>query len=375
MPCSFFARVAILLLLAISLGHAAGWGYGYDSLRADLALWAGNANARVDSFGASARGRALWMVTVSDSTDSLDGVEGRNGPKRRVMVHARTHPWEVQAFHVGREMLRFLLDSTEVSRSLRRDYIFHFVPQYNPDGVEMELERTNANGVDLESNWDNASPQPEVLALKGLFQSFMVGPIPVDVALNLHSDQYNGKRFFVYHVEAGTSWVYTEQEKTFIAGVQSHFPGGIQNWDFLTSWASGAATRYPEGFWWTNYKENVLALTYEDDNSSTAGKFDSTARALVLGIADFLRQDVAAVRATSAPSVRLSLVRQGVCVRVPSAADWDLFDAGGRRLGGGHVPTGETILSWRDLASGKIGILVVRFPGSTERLLLPATAR
>lgn len=326
---------------------------------------------RVDSFGASAQGRGLWMVTISDRSDSLAAVEGRLGPKRRVVAHARTHPWEVQAFHVARGMIRFLLDSTAEARSLRRDYVFHVIPQYNPDGVALERERTNANGVDLESDWDASSPQPEVAALRRLFQGFMAGPIPVEVALNLHSDQYNGKRFFVYHVEAGTSWIYTEEEKRFIAAVRARAPGAIQDWGFLTSWASGTATRYPEGWWWSNHRDSVLALTYEDDNSATGCCFDSTGRALVLGATDFLRGGSDAVPARVAGRSRLVVTGGGVMVRSGVAVDWSVVDPSGRVLNRGSMGSGGGVLSWNVLGDG-MRVLVVRFPDGPEtRFLTP----
>lgn len=367
----FFGLLCCLFLAAGAAVAAPTWGYGYDSLLTELALWRSQPDARVDSFGASVQGRGLWMVTITDSSDSLADVPGRTGPKRRVMVHARTHPWEVQAFYVAREMIRCLLDTTAVARSLRRDFIFHVVPQYNPDGVELGTERTNANGVDLESNWSAVAPQAEVIALKGLFQSLMAGSNPVAVALNLHSDQYNGKRFFVFHVEAGTSWIYTEEEKRFIAAVRSHFASGIEDWDFLTSWASGPATRYPEGFWWTNHREKVMALTYEDDNSPTAGMYDSSGRALVYGVARFLRDEPIRVQERSPRPERLTLVRGGVKVSFDGQSRWTVIDLAGRRISSGTTSAGETLLSWNELRGGGMRILVVHFPDRTMQLRLP----
>lgn len=372
-----FRPLALLLALVSSVfgaDAADGWGYGYDSLRADLERWKGHPDVRIDSFGASVQGRGLWMVSVTDGTDSAGGVEGREGSKRRIVVHARTHPSEVQAFHVAREMIAFLLDTTAVSRALRRDFQFHFVPQANPDGVELGLERTNANGVDLESNWSAVSPQPEVVALRRLFQSLMAGTNPVEVALNLHSDRYNGKRFFVFHLEAGTSWIYTEEQKRFIGTVQGHFPSGIQNWDFLTSWATGTATRYPEGFWWTSHREAVLALTYEDDNSPTAGKFDSSARALVLGATDFLEAKDLAVQPDRARTRRLWIEGRGVRIRMEGRIEWRVVDLSGRSLGSG-VLEGEGFLPWESLPRSGVRVLSVRGSGRWERLVLPTLSR
>ena len=40
------------------------------------------------------------------------------------------------------------------------------IPMINPDGVELEYNRENANGIDIESNWNTYPHQPEVQALR-----------------------------------------------------------------------------------------------------------------------------------------------------------------------------------------------------------------
>jgi hypothetical protein len=378
MSCS---RLRLAMFLSFSLLTpvlaATDWGYGNDSLQADLARWRAHPEVRIDSIGASVQGRPLWMVSITDSSDSLGSVQGRLGRKRRVVVHARTHPSEVQATWVAREMIRVLLESGETSRLLRRDFVFHILPQYNPDGVALGNERTNANGVDLESNWDKAFPEPEVAALRGLFRQFMAGPIPVEVALNLHSDQYNGKRFFFYHEEGGTSWIYTELEKNFIAGVQSHFQGGIEDWNFITSWANATGVRYPEGYWWTNHRESVMALTYEDNNRVGATGFDTTGRALVLGVGEYLRTHPLSVTPGSNRRTGLAATRHGVQI-APSAGagSWEVLDLQGRRLGGGAMAAAGGLLPWSELFPGSVRILVFSAPGRGPAvLLLPALVR
>ena len=157
----------------------------------------------------------------------------------------------------------------------------------NPDGVELEYARENANGIDIESGWDDNPLEPEVLVLKNRFIELMAMDNPVEVALNMHS-AYSCKRYFVYHDAAGTSDSYTNLEQQFIGGIQSYFVGGIENWDYFVSWTSGTPDQYPESWWWMNQGENVMALTYEDMNCVEAGSYDSTAYAIVRGIIDYL---------------------------------------------------------------------------------------
>jgi hypothetical protein len=259
-----------------------GWGYPLDSLTADLARWRANPLMKVDSIGRSVQNRPIWRITVGEEAGVV---------KPRIFVHARTHPAEVQAFYVAREMMGFVSAANDTAAALRRDYAFHFIPMYNPDGVALGKARQNANGVDIESNWNQASPQPEVAALKAAFQTLSTGPARgrIRAALNLHSDQINCKRFFFYHHEAGTSAAYAERERDYITGVRAFFPQGIENWSYVVSWTDGFKSQYPESFWWQTQGPEVMALTYEDTNCPGAGDFYLTARAITLGTDAYLR--------------------------------------------------------------------------------------
>lgn len=234
------------------------WGYGYAKLREDLDAWARHPLVKVDSIGSTVQGRAIWSLTITEGADSLGRPGDAGWRKRRVFVHARTHPAEVQSHYVAVEMIKFLLDSTALAREIRKEFIFNIVPMYNPDGVEMMHPRENANKIDIESNWNKPTLEVEVRSLKRHFETLMAGPIPVEVALNLHSDQFLCTRFFFFHQAGGTSPAFVDMEKDFIGKVQGHFPGGIKDWSFQTSWPIATGTQYPEGFWWMNHREKVM---------------------------------------------------------------------------------------------------------------------
>lgn len=379
------ASVFLSVLVARADVHAVAdstnkWGYGYDSLLKDLGVWRKSPYVRVDSMGASSEGRALWMVSITGAGDSMGTAGIPSSRKHRVFIHARTHPAEVQANYISNEAIRFLLDSTEASAQLRAGFIFNIIPMYNPDGVEDGHDRKNAHLVDLESNWNQAVIEPEVQCLRHTFESFMAGPLPIEVALNLHSDQINCTRFFFFHYAAGTSVAYTALEKSYVAGVQGHFPGGIKNWDFVESWADSTHTQYPEGFWWIHYKENVLALTYEDTNCPNAGRFDSTAMALVLGSVDYIRNKAnAGVRPLARQETRMLPGPEGVRIHsgsAPGQERWELSDLRGRRITGGWLAPGENLLTWESMRNPTGGILSVIGPAETpSRLLLNSTSR
>jgi hypothetical protein len=259
---------------------AMNWGYSFDSLRADLARWSASRFVRVDSIGASVQGRGLFMLTIQDTLPVFD-------PRTRVWIHARTHPSEVQSTWVTNEMIAFLLSDHPAAKVLRDSCVFNIVPMINPDGVELGRPRQNANGVDIESNWAVVPGEPEVQALRAKFIQLMAAENPIRIALNMHSS-ISCTRYFVFHAASGTSQLFAALQQQYIGMVQSHFPGGIENWNYFVSWVNGAPLVYPESWFWYNHQETVMALTYEDMNCSANGLYDSTARALLFGSRDYL---------------------------------------------------------------------------------------
>lgn len=269
------------------------WGYGYADLLGDLVRWGRSRWVTIDSIGASVENRALWQLEITDPSTSL-------ATKRRVFMHARTHPNEVQGTRVVNEIISLLLSDDPFAARLRERFVFDIVPMYNPDGVELEKPRENAHDIDLERGWDKDPMEPEVATLKRRFTELMSGARPIDLALNLHSAGLC-KRYFVYHEASGTSAGFAELQQRFISQVRAWFPVGIEPWDFYRSWGDSTPTHFPESWWWFNFHEGVLALTYEDMNCSSAGMYDSTASAILHGIGAFFgATEPAAVEETAA---------------------------------------------------------------------------
>jgi hypothetical protein len=262
---------------AYRIASTMNWGYGYDTLRADIARWSQNPFVHVDSVGASVQNRTLFMLTIQDTT--VQDVQ-----RKRVWIHARTHPNEVQGTWVTNEIISQLLDSSEFARQMRASCVFNIIPMINPDGVELKLSRQNAHNIDIESNWTAVPGEPEVQTLRRMFVALTQLTNPIRIALNVHS-AYGTSRYFVYHTATGTSSSYAAIEQRFINSVRSHFPGGIQPYSYFVSWTSTPSLVYPESWFWQNSGENVLALTYEDMNDASARAFDSTANAILHGIA------------------------------------------------------------------------------------------
>lgn len=269
------------------------WGYNYDSLLNDIATWETSDYVQISSIGKSTLDRDQYELTITNPAIAKN-------LKHRIYIHARTHPNEVQAFWVTDEIINLLIQNSGIGKFLRDRCIFHIVPMYNPDGVELEYPRENANNVDIESNWGTTNPEIEVQNLRYRFEELMLEDNPIELALNMHS-AYACKRYFVYHHQAGTSTFYTEIEKDFITAVRSQFMDGIEPWDYYVSWSNGTPNQYPESWWWVNYEEDVLALTYEDMNCEMAGDYNQTAYAILYGIAEHLGLNFTNILSQNAP--------------------------------------------------------------------------
>lgn len=257
------------------------WGYSYDSLLVDLNKWRLNPYIKIDSIGLSVQGRPLWQLTISSNPYNIEN-------KRTIYIHARTHPQETESFWVTREIINLITAETNLGQTVRSHCVVYIIPMFNPDGVQLNRPRNNANNVDLESNWFTFPNQPEVAALKSRFLQLMNSPRPIEIELNMHSSS-RCRRYFVYHDSAGTSPEFAIMQQNYIAGIRAYFPNGIQPWNYFISWTTGTPLKYPECWFWINYGASVMALTYEDMYRCTAtGKFDSTANALIRGVLDYM---------------------------------------------------------------------------------------
>lgn len=338
----YYGVLTLILILGVNLVYTVdnsipktgNWGYGYNDLLLQLEEWGGSPWVTIDSIGASVQNRALWELSITDTTQI-------EKPKQTVYMHVRTHPNEVQSFRVANAFINLLLSDELFSQEMIERYIFYIVPMINPDGVELGYFRENANKVNIESNWATIPIEPEPAALKRRFIELMNSDQPIRIALNMHS-AYNGNpRYFVYHHENGTSVEFTQLEKEFIGGVRSYFPSGIGAWDTFVSWTNGTPDYYPESWFWNNYGEDVMALTYEDWNNENAGDYDSTAYALLHGINDYLMNHYANINVplprtyslyANYPNPFNSATTISYILYRPSMVTLSIFDSNGRLI-------------------------------------------
>jgi murein tripeptide amidase MpaA len=126
--------------------------------------------------------------------ETLDGQDmdlltiGEMAVGRKVIwVIARQHPGETMAEWFVEGFLEWLLDDEDaLSRSLLEKAVFYVVPNMNPDGSRRGHLRTNANGANLNREWENPSVEtcPEVFYVRGKMDE-----VGIDLVLDVHGDE------------------------------------------------------------------------------------------------------------------------------------------------------------------------------------------
>jgi hypothetical protein len=91
--------------------------------------------------------------------------------------------------------------------------------------------------------------------------------------------------------------------------VRYYYIKGIEPWYYEITWTTSTPTYYPESWFWLNHQEKVMALTYEDWNDAQAANFDSTANALLRGIADYLHIKPATIEENPSSLTKFDLLQ------------------------------------------------------------------
>ena len=105
--------------------------FRYDELRRFVEALAGARPdlCRLDSFGTSREGRAIFLLTITDFTS------GSPDDRPACLVHACIHAVELAGIHAALHAARQLLIDDDES-DLLRNFTFYIIPCLNPDGSE-----------------------------------------------------------------------------------------------------------------------------------------------------------------------------------------------------------------------------------------------
>ncbi len=164
-----------------------------------LATIAGDEHVTITVLGQSVLGRDIERVDITDASVSPVG-------KRRVWIHSGIHPAETTSYFAVEGLIDFLLSGEPEAVSLLRGCLFNIVPMANPDGVFLGNYRTNADSVNVESDWrvPYDSTNAEVAVLRTAIEQLMgtsasPGSNPIEVVLNLHSSHNLAVPFHFQH--------------------------------------------------------------------------------------------------------------------------------------------------------------------------------
>lgn len=267
------------LIMSKQFGNQVVWiARFYPYTFSDLENYLGTLDAlpfvSIQTPGFSQDGKPIYLLKITDS----------NFPdfnKKRILMHARTHPAETAPSFLIEGMINFLLTGTQEVSDILSEFDFYIFPMQNVDGVTVGNYRSTPQTENLEVMWyydvDNPlnltddAPQ-EVEIVHDYARNLMSdGGPPVSMALNLHASNSEPdiRPFFFPHfgtelqgytaVEASL-W---QKQISFISSLITHHGSDMIEPIPEEGGGSFATKTYPESWWWVNYQDQVMAITME----------------------------------------------------------------------------------------------------------------
>ncbi len=134
--------------------------------------------------GKTVEGRDMLLLTITDPESPPEG-------KKVLWFMFRQHAWETDTSWTGEGAIRFLLGRELKATQIRRNAIIKIFPLCDPDGVARGGVRFNANGYDLNRNWDTIDPakMPEIAAQHKAIASWLEAGNRLDLFLTLHNTE------------------------------------------------------------------------------------------------------------------------------------------------------------------------------------------
>ncbi len=126
--------------------------------------------------GKTVQGRPIELITIG------------SGP-RVIWILARQHSWESGTSWMLEGALRWL--SSRSGEPMRRDFTWKIIPVGDPDGIARGGVRYNANGYDLNRNWDTVNPakMPEIAAQRAAVFAWLDQGHPIHLFITLHNQE------------------------------------------------------------------------------------------------------------------------------------------------------------------------------------------
>jgi Cytosolic carboxypeptidase N-terminal domain/Zinc carboxypeptidase len=293
--------------------------YTFSNLEAYIQSVEDISYLEVETAGTTQDGYPIRLLTLTD-------FDIPHADKKRIWMHARTHPAETGPAFLIEGLINFLLSDTSETRDILSKFIFNIVAMQNVDGVIVGNYRTTPESENLEVMWFSDPENPLLLThdapreVEVLHQTILdlldEGP-PVTIALNLHASnsEPDCRPFFFPHF-GPESLGYKEREASlwhqqirFIGALSRHYGAEMLEPVPEQGGSSFATKSYPESWWWKNFQDHVMAITLE----TTYGRAGYAPRWIEPSDLRKLGHDVAlAIRDYSDPSITAAEIAVGM---------------------------------------------------------------
>ncbi|MBN1926593.1 MAG: hypothetical protein JW798_12235 [Prolixibacteraceae bacterium] len=224
--------------------------------------------------GYSQNGKPVYLLKITDQFIPVTD-------KKRVFMHARTHPAETPPSFMLEGMINYLLSGETEALELLADFEFYIFPMQNVDGVVAGNYRSTPKSENLEVMWhfDNNNPivltneaPAEVSIVQQAAERLMTDGGPhVSIALNLHASNsepdirpfffpHFGSEAQGYALDEASLW---KKQLHFISCLSAYTGAEMLEPLPEEGGSSFASKTYPESWWWVNFKDRVMAMTME----------------------------------------------------------------------------------------------------------------
>lgn len=249
--------------------------YTFTDLQNYIKTIAGNPFIDIQIPGTTQQGKPLYLFKITDPAVAASG-------KKRIFIHARTHPAETTPSFLIEGMIRYLTSGTQEAAQILAGHEFYIFPMQNVDGVIAGNYRSTPKSENLEMLWvfDSKNPldligdiPPEVTLIHQYAKKLMSdGGPPVSIALNLHASNSEPDicSFFFPHFGpeslgySATETALWTKQLYFIDKLSARYGSNLLEPVPADGGGSFATKTYPESWWWANFQDRVMAMTIEN---------------------------------------------------------------------------------------------------------------
>lgn len=248
--------------------------YTFTDLESYLRRIAGNPFLEIQIPGYSQNGKPLYLLKLTDPNSPV-------AAKKRIFIHARTHPAETPPSFLLEGLINTLLSGSNDAAALLASTEFYIFPMHNVDGVVAGNYRSTPKSENLEVMWylDSSNPLnlqadvPQEISVVHRYAKRLMtdGGPPVVIALNLHASNSEPdiRTFFFPHFGANelgyspTQAALWGNQLRFIDLLATRYGVGLLEPPPADGGAGFANNPFPETWWWKNFQERVMAMTIE----------------------------------------------------------------------------------------------------------------